>query len=342
MLSNGKDLETVKKYCLRNSVSSNGASGTQETDSSLRKVNDWLDRNFEVAESSLHGQKRKRRENSLVPSATSSVDLTLEQIEEILDEVASEGELGTPTESSWCSSTSAGQIVLNERERVVFEELLPGAIYDNVKAMLKTFMASHIDTFGTKTSAFLHAAQRRYALVGYKMPAIDIPWNQYAADDCIVRWGDVLYALKDLTYTKHDLLDKKNQKNTYMQNVIGILYGDMLTIPGERLQDRYVRDLPRFYFQSSVCVNDKSQGLYLDVSRTEYAGLHRQVSAGPSNCEIISVYDTRLEAEVLLLSLTDDCKQGQPLILQQLHRHAFILQQRAPSKKIKWFSSFKL
>ena len=350
----GKTLTNCKEYLLRSSQSSDGAS-TTETTASLRKVKDWLDTHTQIAETSVQGEKRKRVPDFMDTSPTSSVDqLTIEEIENLLSDsppqdadVAAEAGLEvSPTQlaqtagSNRTYSFDSGD---TPRAEIAFQEVLPGILFDHVSLMLKTFMTGHITTFGTKASAFIHAPQRRYAHIGYKMLALDFFWEEYGQDDCVVRWDECLYALKDMTFEEIDpRASKSEDKENYTKNVIGVLYGDMLTIPGEELQDRYVRDQPRFFFQSSVSVNDCSQGLYLDVSRTEYAGLHKQIGMGPSNCEVISVFDNRLQTEILLLRLTANCKQGDPLILKSLHRHDFILQKRAPSKKLKWFSSFNL
>jgi hypothetical protein len=213
---------------------------------------------------------------------------------------------------------------------------IPHSLYSSLERMRNTFMTEHVTMHSTTNCAFISPCMagglKNYKL-GFKCPVLSLPW-ELLEDSPVLEFDQTLFFTTDIKYRRLAY----DKATTYIKNVVAVLEGQWLTLPGDTEQ---ATTRPHtFYAMQSVCTNNAGQGLYLDVSQTKFKYLHDTLTTTktPANCEIMSVLDENLKTEVLVVSVTKDVKAGDQLVINSLHRHEFYLQGRSRGRKLTWFN----
>jgi hypothetical protein len=206
---------------------------------------------------------------------------------------------------------------------------------DMVQNLIRSQEAYYGDT---KNCALLFPIQVKFAKIGFKCPIVNVPWDSdMFTDPPFIKFCNDFFMCKSVVFKKVNW----DNRETFLHNVVGTLHGRWF--PSRAPQDPHCTDT--YYGLSSLCTDQCSFGLLLDVRGTiwEHLGKTIEVSEDedPSNCEIISVMDTQLGCEVLMLAITRNVYAGDALILAGRHKHKFSVNSRGNGRKLKWFEDLR-
>jgi len=280
---------------------------------------------------------KKRKERAVSPERSVELDLSEFSAEELADLIGTDTDSFSLEDSQFDFEVVAAeeQIASPPKVRKTVSAELPS--FQVVSDMVQNLVDKQEKMFGNiDDCALLFPIQVKFAKIGYKCPILHVPWEvEVFQDPPFFEFCDQLYFLKGIKYNNTVL----EQRDTFCNNVFGVLHGDWLPLPGDR--DISHTRPHTFYGMSSLCTNSCAQGLYMDVSGTCFRILHETIDNENSNCEVISVVDVKLQCEVLLLAITRTVDIGEPLILSGLHKHNFGLNARGHGRKLTWFQDLR-
>ena len=212
----------------------------------------------------------------------------------------------------------------------------PGKVKQYVEDMYYEFMNRTMKSVAHTRCAFVHpvnggvkhSARNKFVR---RIVSEEIWWAKFdEPSQFFVQLAQGLYALTNLFF------DSDCPKN----NVIGVLYGHLEVLPGED-SDFHVQAADvyqRYYCMSSVCVNESSQGLYLDVKATPFRDLGHSSDPEEVNCTIVSVKEPYMQVELLQLCITRHVNIGEQLYVGSPHFWPFNLVTRGHGKRLNWFN----
>ncbi len=212
-----------------------------------------------------------------------------------------------------------------------------------VRATVQTLVDEQEAKYGDiRNCGLLLPIQVKFAKVGFKCPILRVQWEKFE-DIPFFEFCNELYFSESIAFQRVS----NDERPTFCNNGISVLTGRWLILSGE--EDQSFKQPHTFYAQSSCIRQTKhtmsSKGLYLDVSGTIYQYLHDTIKISEdeeeSNCQITSVFDVKLQCEILMVNITRSVEAGERLILEGLHKHPFQLNTRGHGRKLTWFDDIR-
>ena len=216
----------------------------------------------------------------------------------------------------------------------IYESLIDTAVLRQIKEQYDSFHQRMYKTYSTKNFCYVTPSTRRKKNIGGSkygdavLPVKKVSWIDLA-DPPVVAFDTMLFATKNLHFCPLTF-DKGFDKG--FENVFAVLQGSYSS----------KASAVSICHLASVCVNHNSAPYYLQLDKTTmgdnpYQYLFPGVSEEEANCEVISVNDHHLKAEVLLLRTTRPVPIGQKLNLAKAHSVEHITFERKNGRKLFWF-----
>ena len=199
----------------------------------------------------------------------------------------------------------------------------------NLKKEYNAFQQRQIKTYSTDVCCYVSPTTRRKKEFGGTkwgnliQPTVSLDWNALE-DPPLLVFDKMMICTKNLPYDDKLL----------SENVFAVLQGS------------YSCKLGNFCIPhlSSVCVNNTSAPYYLNLDTklpsdivNPFQYLFPFVPPEDANCEIVSVFDGHIKAEVLLLRNIRPVPIGQQLTVSQVHSVSHITTKRGHGRKMTWF-----
>lgn len=225
----------------------------------------------------------------------------------------------------------------------LYQCLRDSEILCNIKQQYNSFHERQSKTFNTDVCCYVSpSSRRRKHSGGLKygdpvLPSRNVNWIDFE-DPPVVAFDNMLFSTQNLSYRTMDSLC---QPMNYFENAFAVLQGSY----SSKASPVSICHL------TSVCVNHISTPYYLQLD-TDLPCFHPQklqdnpyqylfpvVSEEEANCEVVSVNDEHLKAEVLLLRTTRPVPIGHRLCLAEAHSVPHITMERGNGRKLTWFKN---
>jgi len=209
----------------------------------------------------------------------------------------------------------------------------------NIKQQYNSFHHRQSKTFGTDVCCYVFPSTRRRKQIsgGIKygtpvLPVRKMNWNDWD-EPPVVAFDNMLFATKNLNFLDEPV--------DYFENAFAVLQGSYSS-----------KSSPvSICHLASVCVNHTSAPYYLQLDTdlpcdhqdklldNPFQYLFPVVQKEKANCEVVSVSDQHLKAEILLLRTTRPVPIGHQLCLTEPHSIPHITMNRGNGRRLAWFKN---
>lgn len=214
-------------------------------------------------------------------------------------------------------------------------------ILRNIKQQYDNFHQRQSKLFSTDVCCYVSPSSRRKKQQGGKawgnqvLPVLSIDWLAFE-DPPVVAFDNMLFATTNLSYC--------DRFENFFDNVFAVLQGSYSSTSSP----------VSICHLASVCVKNTSAPYYLRLDSDLPSSDPTKLEDNPfqylfplgtddeANCEVASVSDTHLKAEVLVLRTTRPVLIGQQLCLAKAHFVHHITTERGYGRKLTWFKDVRV